>query len=97
MKVRPFHHQRPLAAVTAAYGAGVWAGVSFAWVPLVSLLGFLCALGAAALLSFRGRKPVIGFMAMALFCGVLLGGWHSHPALPRERRYTVTGVLTGDA
>ena len=36
-------------------------------------------------------------MACFLFFGALLGGWKSHPALPPEGKYRVTGVLSCDA
>lgn len=97
MKPRPFHHQRPLAAVAAAYGAGVWAGVSFSWMPLIYLIGFLCAGGLFFLLPALGRRRVAGVMAGALLLGMGLSGGASHPALPQEGRYAVTGVLTADA
>ena len=94
---RPFHHQRPLAAAAAAYGLGVWAGVSFAWRPALYGLGFACAGAAALLLPAFGRKRIAGVMAAALFLGMLLSGRTAHPPLPEPGRYSVTGVLSADA
>ena len=93
---RPFHHQRPLAAAAAAYGLGVWAGVSFEWRPLTYVLGFVFSLVAMRLLAFLGRRRVAGFMTAALFLGALLGGLAAKPALPEPGRYQVTGVLSAD-
>ena len=86
MKVRPFHHQRPLAAVTAAYGAGVWAGVSFAWRPMLWIAGLLAACASVLLLPKIGRKRIVGVMAAALFAGALLGGWAANPSVPPAGR-----------
>ena len=94
---RPFHHQRPLAAAAAAYGLGVWAGVSFAWRPLLYGLGIACGAGIALLLPILGRRRVLGVMMSALFLGMLLGGRAANPALPEPGRYQVTGVMTADA
>ena len=44
-----------------------------------------------------GKKRIVGVMACFLFFGALLGGWKSHPALPPEGKYRVTGVLSCDA
>ena len=94
---RPFHHQRPLAAAAAAYGLGIWAGVSFPWRPLLYGLGFACGAGIALGLPLLGRRRVLGVMVSALFLGALLGGFAAHPALPQPGRYQVTGVLSADA
>ena len=97
MSVRPFHHQRPLVSAALAYGLGVWAGVSFAWRPLLYGAAFAAAAVTAALLPRVGRRRIVGFMACILFLGMLLGGWQSHPALPPEGKYRVTGVMACDA
>ena len=96
MKVRPFHHQRPLAAAAAAYGIGVWAGVAFAWRPWLYAAGLALALAAAALLPRAGRKRAAGAAGAMLFLGMLLAGWASHPALPPEGSCRVTGTAAGD-
>jgi len=97
VSVRPFHHQRPLAAAAAAYGAGVWTGVRFAWRPIPVCLGLLASLLALWLLPRAGRKRVAGAMGACLFLGMLLAGMASHPALPPEDKYTVQGILSADA
>ena len=97
MKARPFHRQRPLAAVAAAYGLGVWAGVSFSWRPVLPVLGLLLSVAAVFLLARLRQSRVSGFLAAFLFLGMLLGGVASHPALPPEGRYQATGVLSADA
>ncbi len=96
MKVRPFHHQRPLAAIAAAYGAGIGAGARLPWHPAVYTAGFAVCLIAAALLPRIGRRRIIGVMGAMLCLGVLASGAALHPALPPEGKYTVTGVLTAD-
>ena len=96
MSVRPFHHQRPLAAGAAAYGLGVWAGVSFSWLPW-AWAGGLAASGLIVwLLPAAGKRKVTGYLACALFLGMLLGGWAGHPVLPETGRYQVTGILSAD-
>ncbi len=94
---RPFHHQRPLAAAAAAFGLGIWAGVSFAWRPLLYALGFAFGAGITLLLPALGRKRALGVMTAALFLGALLGGCAANPKLPEPGRYQVTGVLSADA
>ena len=94
MSARPFHHQRPLAAAAAAYGLGVWAGVSFVWDPFLAFLGL--ALSGALCALFRGKGRIAGAMTLCLMTGVLLGGWAGHPWMPPEGRYQVTGVLSAD-
>lgn len=96
MKVRPFHHQRPLVAAAAAYGVGVWAGVSFAWRPWAYALGLALALLMTAALPGDGRKRHGGWILSALFLGMLLGGYAAHPILPEAGQYRVTGVLAAD-
>lgn len=97
MRVRPFHHQRPLAAAAAAFGLGVWAGIRFVWRPLpVWIAGGLC-LTVAALLPRIGRRRILGVIGLFLFFGMLLSGYASHPLLPEEGKYEITGVLCGDA
>lgn len=97
MSVRPFHHQRPLAAAAAAYGLGVWAGVRFAWRPLWALAGLLLCLGAAWALPWIGRKRTAGLMGAFLFVGMLMAGAAAHPVLPTEGKYRIEGVLSADA
>ena len=94
---RPFHHQRPLAAAAAAYGLGVWAGVSLGWHPALSGLGLAIGIGSALALPAFGRRRITGVMAAVLFFGMLQGGLAVHPALPEPGRYQVTGVLSADA
>ena len=97
MSLRPLHHQRPLAAFAAAYGAGVWVGVSFVFRPWASALGLALSLVSAALLPRIGRRRVAGAMGTALFLGMLLGGLSAHPALPPAGRYdAVRAVVGGD-
>ncbi|MBR0407106.1 MAG: DNA internalization-related competence protein ComEC/Rec2 [Clostridia bacterium] len=97
MSVRPFHHQRPLVCLALTYGLGVGAGVSFAWRPGLYALGLLLSAAAAALLFRDEGKRTLCLMGGFLFLGALLGGWHSHPVLPPEGQYHVTGVLSCDA
>ena len=97
MSARPFHHQRPLAVAAAAYGIGVWAGVSFSWEPLWYAAGLAFSLLAAWLLGVLGRRRIAGFLLAMLFVGALAGGRAAHPALPDSGRYRVTGVLASDA
>ncbi|MBR5111137.1 MAG: ComEC/Rec2 family competence protein [Clostridia bacterium] len=97
MSVRPFHHQRPLVSIALAYGLGVWAGVSFVYRPLLYGAAFAAAVAATILLPRAGRRRTAGFMACFLFLGMLLGGWQSHPSLPPEGKYRVTGVMACDA
>lgn len=97
MSVRPFHHQRPLAAAAAAYGAGVWAGVRFPWRPSWAAAGILLSLGAALLLPRIGKKPAAALVGAFLFLGMLISGAQSHPDLPPEGKYAVEGVLSQDA
>ena len=94
---RPFHHQRPLAAAAAAYGLGVWAGVSFGWRPVLYGLGLVCGIGMTLALPVLGRRRAAGVIAAALFLGMLLGGRAANPALPEPGRYQVTGVLSADS
>ncbi|MBR4360482.1 MAG: ComEC/Rec2 family competence protein [Clostridia bacterium] len=96
MKPRPFHHQRPLTAIAAAWGIGVWAGVRFLWRPLLICAGLLAALAMIMLLGRLGKRRVTGYMAAALMLGMLLSGLASHPQLPAEGKYTVTGVAEAD-
>ena len=96
MKVRPFHQQRPLAAVAAAYGAGIGAGARLAWHPAVYAAGLAACLIVTALLPRIGRKRIAGVMGAMLCLGVLASGAALHPDLPPEGKYTVTGVLTAD-
>ena len=97
MSVRPFHHQRPLVASALSFGVGVWAGVSFAWRPALYGLGLCASVAGTVFLPGIGKKRIVGVMACFLFFGALLGGWKSHPALPPEGKYRVTGVLSCDA
>ena len=97
MKVRPFHHQRPLAALAAAYGAGVWAGVRFSWRPLTYGLALLLCLLAVLMLHKLGKKRIIGFLGVFFFLGTLLAGNAAHPVLPPNGEYRVTATLTQDA
>ena len=96
MSARPFHHQRPLAAAAAAYGIGVWAGVLFSWRPLWWAAGLGLSILTVLLLPVNEKRRVMGIMACALFLGMGLGGWASHPQLPQAGRYQVTGVLSAD-
>lgn len=96
MKPRPFHHQRPLTAIAAAWGIGVWAGVRFPWRPWLSGAGLLTAVAMILLLGRLEKRRVTGFMAAAVTLGMLLSGWAAHPCLPAEGQYTVTGLVTAD-
>ena len=96
MSARPFHHQRPLAAAAAAYGIGVWAGVLFSWRPVWWGAGLGLSILTVLLLPVNEKRRVSGFMACALFLGMLLGGRAVHPVLPEAGRYQVTGVLSAD-
>ena len=97
MSVRPFHHQRPLAAVAAMYGAGVWAGVSFSWRPAAYGAGLLLCGIATALLPLLHRRRILGWMGVFLFLGMLLGGRAAHPILPEAGEYAVRAVAAMDA
>ena len=94
---RPFHHQRPLAAVAGVLGLGVWAGASFIWRPALYGLGLACGTGMALALPALGRRRVTGVMTAVLFLGMLLGGFAANPASPDPGRYQVTGVLSADS
>ena len=96
MSVRPFHHQRPLAALAAAYGAGVWAGVRFPWHPWLGVGGLTLSLTLIPLLHRAGRRRIEGFLAVALFLGLLLAGHAAHPSLPEAGKYQVTGIVAQD-
>lgn len=96
MKARPFRYQRPLAAAAACLGLGIWAGVRFAWRPLLAWTGLILCLAAAALLPRAGRRRVTGWMGVFLFAGVLLSGYAAHPELPPPGEYRFSGVLTAD-
>ena len=96
MSVRPFHRQRPLVSAALAYGLGVWAGVSFAWRPGLYALGLGASILIALTLSRLRKSRLAGVMACFLFLGALLGGVQSHPALPPEGKYRVTGTLSCD-
>lgn len=97
MSARPFHHQRPLAAAAAAYGAGVWTGVRFAWHPIGACVGLALSLLAMRLLPRVGKKRVAGAMGACLFLGMLLSGLSFHPALPSEGKYAIEGTVSVDA
>lgn len=93
MKVRPFHHQRPLAACALCYGAGVFFGVYLPYEPRLVWMGLiLCAFG-CVLLHRMHKRQVLGWMGAFLFLGLLLSGHASHPQLPQPGRYTITGVV----
>jgi len=96
VSIRPFHHQRPLVAVALAYGAGVWAGVRFAFLPCVFSCGLLVSVLIAFLMYKLGRKWIAGAMAAALFLGMLLSGCAFHPSLPPEGNYRVEGIVAED-
>ena len=93
---RPFHVQRPLAAVALFYGAGVLAGAFFDWLPFLYLSAFLSSLLSIGLLRRMGRNPLPGCMLTMLTLGLLLGGRDAHPALPDAGRYQVRGVAWED-
>ena len=96
MSVRPFHHQRPLFAVAACYGLGIWAGVRFFWRPGLWLAGLAACGLAIGLLPRVGKRRIAGAMGLFLFLGALLGGWASHPAMPEPGTYQVTAVVSGN-
>lgn len=96
MSVRPLYRQRPLFAVAAAYGLGVWAGAVFVWRPVLWAAGLgICCL-AAGLLRRSGQSVIAGVTGAFLFLGALLGGFANHPALPEPGRYTFTAVAATD-
>jgi len=95
-KIRPFHHQRPLAAFALAYGAGIWAGVRFSWQPIPILLALLLSVGLIILLKKGGRRAIAGWMCAALCAGYLLAGLICNPSLPPKGRYLVTGIAAQD-
>ena len=97
MSARPLHHQRPLFAVSAAYGLGVWAGARFFWRPWLYALGLALSAAVLALLPRAGRRRVAGAMGLFLFLGALLGGFASHPVLPEAGVCDVTAVVSADA
>lgn len=93
MKARPFHHQRPLAACAAFYGAGVVLGVYCPWQPRLVLAGLvLCVLGAAVLRRME-KRAVLGWMGAFLFLGLFLSGRIIHRPLPAFERCPITGVV----
>ena len=96
MKARPFHHQRPLAAVAALYGLGVGMGILTPWMPLVWGIGLLCALALTLLLPKMGCSRVTGCMALFFFIGALRAGYAAHPALPPEGYCTVEATAAQD-
>ena len=96
MNIRPFHHQRPLAAFAAAYGVGIGAGVFFAFRLWYCLLGLMLSAAAVLLLYKTGKKIIPGMMALAVFLGMLLAGMAENPILPAAQNYQVQGVLSQD-
>lgn len=96
MKMRPFHHQRPLVALAASYGLGVWAGVSFGcsigWI----FVGIGCSLGLCACLRILGKRWICGMMCAFLFLGMIFSHLAAHPSLPDAGKYQVTGIAAQD-
>jgi len=96
VKAVPFHYRRPLVAVAAALGLGIWAGVRFEYVPWLCLAGLaLCCL-AVFLLRRMGKRMVAGGMGAFLFLGMLLAGHAAHPSLPPRDVYLVSGIVAED-
>ena len=93
MKVRPFHHQRPLAACALCYGAGVFFGVYLPYEPRLVWMGLILCVFGCVLLHRMHKRQVLGWMGAFLFLGLLLSGHASHPQLPQPGRYTITGVV----
>lgn len=96
MSIRPFHHQRPLVAAALAFGAGIWAGVRFFYVPWLFGAGIILSLMMACLLHRIGRRWILGGMMSFLFLGMLLSGIASHPVLPPQGNYQVEGIVAED-
>ena len=93
MKVRPFHHQRPLVACALCYGAGVYLGVYLPYEPRLVWMGLiLCAFG-CVLLHRLQKQQVLGWMGAFVFLGLLLSGHASHAKLPEPGRYTICGIV----
>lgn len=96
MKPRPFHHQRPLTACAAFYGAGVAMGVFLPWQPRLILSGLVLCVLAAAVLHRMGKRRVLGWMGAFLFLGLFLSGRIVHKPLPAEGKYQITGIVMED-
>lgn len=93
MKIRPFHHQRPLAACAACYGTGVFVGVHLPYEPRLVWTGLVLCLLGCVLLHRMKRRQVLGWMGAFLFLGLFLSGRVYHAKLPEPGRYTITGVV----
>lgn len=93
MKVRPFHHQRPLAACAILYGMGVVLGAYLPWHPRLILAGMVLCLLAVALLHRLQKRQVLGWMGVFLFLGLFLSGRALHTPLPPPGTYQVKGVV----
>ena len=81
----------PVTAATLAAGILLGRRLTAFWPCLAALLP---AAGAAALLP-RGRR-LIGYAAVVLCLGALLGQTAWHPAVPEPGVYTVTGVVVDE-
>lgn len=93
MKARPFHHQRPLAACAALYGAGVVLGVYFPWQPRLVLSGLVLCLLAAVVLRRLQKRAVLGWMGAFLFMGLFLSGRIAHKPLPAYEKCPIEGIV----
>lgn len=93
MKIRPFHHQRPLTACALCYGAGVLLGVHLPYEPRLLWTGLILCLLSCVLLHRLQKRQVLGWMGAFLFLGLFLSGRACHATLPEPGRYTITGVV----
>ena len=97
MSVRPFHHQRPLAALALCYGLGIGAGVFLpCWAPAAAI-GLLLGLTLLWLLPRAGRRRTAAVLCCALFAGMGYAGIRAHPTLPPLGAYDqIEGVAAQD-
>lgn len=93
MKIRPFHHQRPLAACAVLYGTGILLGVSFPWQPRLVLSGLVLCLLSVAVLHRLQKRAVTGWMGVFLFLGLFLAGRIVHKPLPIYEKCPVEGIV----
>jgi len=89
--VSPFYITRPLVSAAVFFGAGVFFGVRVSPSPFFLGLLLLCVLLSCL------KKTRFLFLMAAFVAGLLLCAVASHPVLPDEGIYRITGTLRGDA
>lgn len=97
MSVRPFHHQRPLAALALCFGLGIGAGVFLPCWLSAAAAGLALSLVLCLLLPRIGRRRIGAGLCCALFLGMGWAGFRAHPTLPPPGTYQVEAVAAQDA